>query len=140
MPLTNERFDEYLENNVKRANLMSLSKEFERNQMFSSMNRRAWLWINQRSSISLIKPSLDDDSDDDICQLKCKHCSLPKRFDNADMAAIVNDKRKMSRIFIADESDSESESENRSKNENGDHDGQRKSFLLRAASKATTQI
>jgi hypothetical protein len=89
MPLTNERFDEYLEDNVKRANLMSLSKEIERNHMFSSMNRRAWLWINQRSSISLINPSLDDDSDDDICQLKCKHCSFPKRFDNADMAAIV---------------------------------------------------
>ena len=58
------------------------------------------------------------------------------------MAAIVNDKRKMARRFIDDESDSESESEseNQSKNENGDHDGQRKSFLLRAASKATTQI
>ena len=58
------------------------------------------------------------------------------------MAAIVNDKRKMARRFIDDESDSESESEseNQSKNENGDHDGQRKSFLLRVASKATTQI
>jgi hypothetical protein len=139
MPLTKEQFDEYLEES-KRANLMSLSKEFERNQMFSSLNRRAWLWINKRSSISLIKPSLDDDSDYDIWQLKCKHCSLPKRFGNADMAAIVNDKRKMARRFIDDESDSESENENQSKNENGDHDGQHKSFLLRAASKATTQI
>ena len=139
MPLTNERFDEYLEES-KRANLMSLSKEFERNQMFLSMNRRTWLWINKRSSISLIKPSLDDDSDNDIWQLKCKHCSLPKRFGNADMAAIVNDKRKMARRFIADKSDSESESKNQSKNKNGDHDGQCKSFLLHAASKAKTQI
>ena len=65
MPLTKEQFDEYLEES-KRANLMSLSKEFERNQMFLSLNRRAWLWINKRSSISLIKPSLDDDSDYDI--------------------------------------------------------------------------
>ena len=55
------------------------------------------------------------------------------------MAAIVNDERKMLRRFITDESDSKSKSksENQYKNENGDHDGQRKSFLLRAASKAT---
>jgi hypothetical protein len=45
--------------------------------------------------------------------------------------------RCQSRRFIADESDSKSKSENQSKNENGNHDGQRKSFLLRAASKAT---
>ena len=55
------------------------------------------------------------------------------------MAAIVNDERKMLRRFITDESDSKSKSksENQYTNENGDHDGQRKSFLLRAASKAT---
>ena len=50
------------------------------------------------------------------------------------MAAIVNDERKMLRRFITDKSDSKSKSENQSKNENGDHDGQRKLFLLRAAS------
>jgi len=51
------------------------------------------------------KHCLNDDSEDELDQLKSKHCVGHKRFGNSNLNALENDETKKSRTFIEEESD-----------------------------------
>ncbi len=51
------------------------------------------------------KHCLDDDLEDELDQLKSKHCVGHKRFGNSNLNVLENDGTKKSRRFIEEESD-----------------------------------
>jgi hypothetical protein len=82
------------------------------------------------------KHCLDDDLDNDICQLRSKHCSIQKRFGNLNMKTLENNERNMSKSFIADKSEARTGARVslRMRMTNA---GPNRSFLLCPASKRT---
>ena len=60
------------------------------------------------------KHDLDDDSDEELDQLRSKYCTRSKEMGNKRMKAIKNDELQKKRIFT-DEEDSESEDEEENK-------------------------
>ena len=110
MPVINNEFDAYLENKAKADGFVETEKRERRrpNYFIDKLARLTKEKITKKRSADkkeAVKHCLDDDSEDELDQLKSKHCVGHKRFGNSNLNALENDETNKSRRFIAEESD-----------------------------------
>ncbi len=88
MPFTNKWFDEYLEEKVKAGKSNEpIKRNWKKPNSFVDEQVCLVLDTPKKLKVEKVKPKkyyLDADSDDDLCQLKSKHCTSCKRFGNLD--------------------------------------------------------
>ena len=134
MPVINNKFDAYLENKAKADRFVETEKR-ERRRPNYFIDKQACLTKEQRTKKCRAekkeaeKHCLDDDSEDELDQLKSKHCVGHKRFGNSNLNALEKDETKKPRRFIEKELD-ESECEDVDEDD-------KPSWLERAEMKAT---
>ncbi len=119
MPLNNESFNEYIykkakevgfDNTIKSKRIWTKSKFYIDEQEIKVSNKQK----KHKKRKVTEKHDLDDDSDEELDQLRSKYCTRSKKMGNKKMKAIENNELQKKRIFI-DEEDSESEVEEENK-------------------------
>jgi len=109
MAVINNEFDAYLENKAKAGGFVETEKR-ERRRPNYFIDKQARLTKEKRTKKHRAdkkeaeKHCLDDDSEDELDQLKSKHCVGRKRFGNSNLNVLENDETKKSRRFIEEES------------------------------------
>jgi hypothetical protein len=110
IPLTNDKFNAYLEDKAKANRFVETEKREQRRpnyfidkQARQTKENRTKKCRSEKKKTE--KHCLDDDLEDEFDALKSKYCVGHNRFGNSNLNALKKDERKKSRRFIEEESD-----------------------------------